>query len=84
MSVSIEALRAVEPRQVAAWLRANGWTLAESASEQAAFWRKSAGEEGDYEVELPQTPHAATTRGGWASVRHPGRRERPPRRLGVE
>ena len=53
MSVSIEALRAVEPRQVAAWLRANGWTLAESASEQAAFWRKSAGEEGDYEVELP-------------------------------
>lgn len=53
MTVAIEALRAVEPRQVAAWLRANRWELVDTRPEHTATWRKPAGEEGDHLIDLP-------------------------------
>lgn len=53
MTVPVEALRALEPRQAAAWLRANGWELVDTRPEHTATWRKAAGDEGDFLIELP-------------------------------
>lgn len=53
MTVPTDVLRAVEPRQAAAWLRANGWELVDTRPEHTATWRKAAGAEGDFVVELP-------------------------------
>lgn len=53
MTVPVEVLRALEPRQAAAWLRANGWELVDTRPEHTATWRKAAGTEGDFLIELP-------------------------------
>jgi hypothetical protein len=53
MTVPVEALRSLEPRQAAAWLRANGWELVHTRPEHTATWRKAAGVEGDFLIELP-------------------------------
>lgn len=53
MIVPAETLRALEPRQAAAWLRANGWALVDTRPEHTATWRKAAGAEGDFVIELP-------------------------------
>ena len=47
---------AIEPRQAAAWLRANGWELLGTTPRRSATWRKSAGAEGDFLIELPLDP----------------------------
>jgi hypothetical protein len=53
MTTPSDALRALAPRQAAAWLRANGWELVDTRPEHTATWRKAAGAEGDFVVELP-------------------------------
>jgi hypothetical protein len=53
MTVPVDALRSLEPRQAAAWLRANGWELVDTRPEHTATWRKAAGVEGDFLIELP-------------------------------
>lgn len=53
MSLPSEVLQAIEPRQAAAWLRANGWEIVDNRPEHTATYRKSAGAEGDYLVDLP-------------------------------
>jgi|JI10StandDraft_1071094.scaffolds.fasta_scaffold162200_1 hypothetical protein len=53
MSIPTDTLLAIEPRQAAAWLRANGWELVDTVPEHTATWRKAAGMEGDFVVELP-------------------------------
>ncbi|MCB9658465.1 MAG: hypothetical protein H6726_12525 [Sandaracinaceae bacterium] len=53
MTIPTDMLAAVEPRQAAAWLRANGWELVDVLPDRAATWRKNAGAEGEYVVELP-------------------------------
>ncbi len=53
--VSRETLQGIEPRQVTAWLRSNGWTHIEDSA-GAVLYRKPAQEsdEGDYEVAVPE------------------------------
>ncbi|MCB9794609.1 MAG: hypothetical protein H6741_17980 [Alphaproteobacteria bacterium] len=53
MTTLAEQLRAVEPRQVAAWLRAQGWSLVEAWPERLAVYEKPAGDEGSFVAELP-------------------------------
>ena len=54
MSITAEALRALEPGQAAAWLRrANDWELVDTRPEHTATWRKPVGDEGDSWVDLP-------------------------------
>jgi hypothetical protein len=53
MSLPVEALRAVEPHQAAVWLRADGWEQVAARPGHSATWRKEAGAEGDFLVELP-------------------------------
>lgn len=56
MTIPTDVLRALEPRQLAAWLRANGWTLVATRPEHTATWSKPADADGDYVVELPLDP----------------------------
>jgi len=56
MTISSEVLRAVEPRQAAAWMRANGWSLVDTRPEHTARYQKPAGAEGEFEVTLPLDP----------------------------
>ena len=56
MSIPADVLRAVEPRQAAAWLRANGWELVDTRPEHTATWKKDAGDEGEFLVDLPLDP----------------------------
>lgn len=56
MTIPAEVLRAVEPRQAAAWMRANGWELVDTRPEHTATWKKAAGEEGEYLIDLPLDP----------------------------
>ena len=41
MTLTTEQLRAVEPRQAAAWMLANGWTLVGGQPERVAVYRKA-------------------------------------------
>jgi hypothetical protein len=54
--VPAEVLRSLKPRQAAAWLRANGWELVDTRPEHTATWRKAAGAEGEFQIELPLDP----------------------------
>ncbi|MCB9762213.1 MAG: hypothetical protein H6739_20605 [Alphaproteobacteria bacterium] len=56
MTTLTEQLRAVEPRQVAAWLRTRGWTLVTPDPERVAVYEKPTGDEGPFVVELPLDP----------------------------
>lgn len=53
MTILSKTLAAVEPSQVAAWLRANDWEHVDTRPNFAATYRKSAGAEGDFLVEVP-------------------------------
>lgn len=48
-----EMLRSLTPETITAWLDANGWELVETRVGHSATYRKPAGEEGDYLVDLP-------------------------------
>lgn len=52
MTLSLDVLRALEPRQVSAWMRAHGWELAGTRPEHSARYRKQVGDD-LFEVDLP-------------------------------
>ena len=49
-------LRAIQPTEVAAYLRGQGWEQTETLTDKALVWTKSAGDGGDYEILLPLLP----------------------------
>lgn len=49
----IEALKAVQPLEFAAYLRANGWREYEHVPERASVWSLDNGSNGGYEILLP-------------------------------
>jgi hypothetical protein len=54
-----EALRAIEPRQASAWMRARGWALSDTRPGHSAIYTKAAAPhqgEGTFEVVLPLNP----------------------------
>lgn len=48
-----ETLRSLEPRQLAAWLRADGWDLVATQAERSATYRKPAPDGDEYVVDVP-------------------------------
>ncbi len=57
MTASSDNLRSVEPRQVAAWLRANGWGLVDKEAERNATYKKATPDQRDFfYIDLPLNP----------------------------
>lgn len=48
--------RSVEPRQLATWLRANGWQLENNRQGHSATWKLSADDDEPYYVDMPLNP----------------------------
>lgn len=55
MTMSSEALRAIEPRALATWLRTHGWTLVDTDEGRRATYVRAA-EDGEYAVDVPLDP----------------------------
>lgn len=49
----IDTLKAVQPLEFAAYLRANGWQESEHVPERASVWSLGGGSDGGYEILLP-------------------------------
>jgi len=56
VSLQPDVLRALEPLQVAAWLRANGWILETTRPGLASVWRMAASDHEYFGIDLPLDP----------------------------